>query len=128
MPRLRRCARWPVGPPELAQFRRAVGIRPACSELDPATRAQLERGLRLTELLGASASAHALEDEVLVLLPASTASWTMCLGPAARGGPISFMRTSHGELMDTIATGQRLSKRRDQLRLAIEDFKSTGIY
>jgi F-type H+-transporting ATPase subunit alpha len=118
---------------ELAQFRELSAFAQFGSELDPATRAQLERGLRLTELLKQPQHRPmSLEDEVLVLFAGINGFLDDVPVDQVRRfeeGLISFMRTSHGELMDTIATGQRLSQEtQDQLRLAIEDFKSTGIY
>jgi F-type H+/Na+-transporting ATPase subunit alpha len=118
---------------ELAQFRALSAFAQFASELDPATRAQLDRGLRLTELLKQPQhKTMPLSDEVISLfagingylddLPVERVR-------AFEAGLLSNMHSAHPDLVRVVATGERMSpETQDALRLAIEDFKATGIY
>jgi len=118
---------------ELAQFRELSAFAQFGSELDTATKAQLDRGLRLTELLKQPQHRTVpLEAEVLALF-AGINGYLDDL-PAERvrrfeEGLTEFARTTNPELMQTLATGARLTDEvQGQMRLLIDDFKATGIY
>ncbi len=117
---------------ELAQFRELSAFAQFGSELDAATRAQLERGLRLTELLKQPQhQPMSLENEIIVLFAGINGFLDDVAVDRVRAfeaGLVTYMSVSHPELMRTIATGQRLTPAaEDALRLALEDFKVSGV-
>ena len=118
---------------ELAQFRALSAFAQFGSELDAATRAQLERGLRLTELLKQPQHrTMSLEDEIVVLFAGINGYLDDLPVEKVRSfesGLLSYMHSAHPELCRVLAIGQRMSQEtQDALRLSIEDFKATGIY
>lgn len=118
---------------ELAQYRELSAFAQFGSELDPATRAQLERGLRLTELLKQPQHRPMpLADEALVLFAGISGSLDDVPVAKVRDfetGLIAYMRTTRSELMDRLASGERMSpERQEELRRAIDEFKAEGVY
>ena len=118
---------------ELAQFRALSAFAQFASELDPATRAQLDRGLRLTELLKQPQhKTMPLADEIISLF--SGINGYLDDLPVERvrafeAGLLGYMHSAHPELVRVVAGGERMSREtQDAIRLAIEDFKATGIY
>ena len=67
---------------DLAQYRELAAFAQFGSDLDPLTQKQLNRGQRLTELLK-QPQFHPLtwQQQVVVLLPARRAIWTICRSP-----------------------------------------------
>jgi F-type H+-transporting ATPase subunit alpha len=99
---------------ELAQFRALAAFAQFGSDLDKATREQLERGLRLTELLKQPQyQPMSLEDQVVSIFALTNGY--------ARGVPVDqiqtyasdmlqFMRTSHPEIGQAISNQKAISK------------------
>jgi F-type H+-transporting ATPase subunit alpha len=113
----------------LAQYRELAAFAQFASELDEATRKQLERGQRVTELMKQKQYA-----------PMSVAEMSVSLFAADRGylddveldqiGPfesalLSFMNTERGDLMKRIdETGDYNDEIESGLKSAIEEFKT----
>ncbi|MBM4415635.1 MAG: F0F1 ATP synthase subunit alpha [Chloroflexi bacterium] len=119
---------------DLSQFRELQAFAQFGTEdLDPATRQQLERGRRLTELLKQPQyRPQSLAEQVAVLfagvrgylddVPVEKVA-------AFESGLHEFLRASHGGLMDAIqSSGQLASEQEEQLRAAIGTFKGTVAY
>ena len=118
---------------ELAQYRELSAFAQFGAELDAATQAQLERGLRLTELLKQPQNAPmALEDQIVVLFAGINGyldDLSLDRVRSFESGLVSYMHSARPELVRALATGERMSREtQESLRLAIQDFKSAGIY
>jgi F-type H+-transporting ATPase subunit alpha len=118
---------------ELAQFRELAAFAQFGSDLDKATRAQLERGLRLTELLKQRQYAPvSLEDQVVSI-------YAMTHG-YGRGVPvekvqqyevdlIKFMKSSHPEVGQAIAAQKVLTDEIEaSLKAALAEFNQAEGY
>jgi F-type H+-transporting ATPase subunit alpha len=115
----------------LAQFRELEAFSQFASDLDDATRKQLERGQRITELMKQKQYA-----------PLSVADMAISLFVAEKGylddipvnEVVSFeaslhdhMRSSYASLMDSInQTGAYDNDIEAKIKHAVEDFKQTG--
>ncbi|TVS12461.1 MAG: F0F1 ATP synthase subunit alpha, partial [Wenzhouxiangella sp.] len=115
----------------LAQYRELAAFSQFASDLDEATRKQLERGQRVTELMK-----QAQYD------PMSVASMAVSLFAGNEGylddlplnkvvdfeqALLSFMENSHQDLLDRInETGDWNDEVAAELKSALDDFKSTG--
>ena len=116
---------------ELAQFRALSAFAQFGSELDPATRAQLDRGLRLTEMLKQGQHRPVpLAHEIIVLF-AGVNGFLDDL-PVDRvqtfeAGVVGYVRSNLPELARILESGERMSgETQDALRQAVEDFKASG--
>jgi F-type H+-transporting ATPase subunit alpha len=118
---------------ELAQFRELAAFAQFGSDLDRATREQLERGLRLTELLKQPQYQPVPMDEQVVGIYALTRGF-------GRGVPvdeiakyetnlIEFMKTNHPEILQAIANQKVLTDDIEMsLRSALEEYnQSIGV-
>ncbi|MDH3676505.1 MAG: F0F1 ATP synthase subunit alpha, partial [Anaerolineae bacterium] len=118
---------------ELAQFRELAAFAQFGSDLDKATRAQLERGLRLTELLKQPQYAPvSLEDQVVSI-------YAMTQG-YGRGVPVEkvqqyeidlakFMKSSHPEVGQAIAAQKVLTDEIEaSLKAALAEFNQAEGY
>ena len=115
---------------ELAQFRSLAAFAQFASDLDPATRAQLERGLRLQEILKQSQFQPVpLEKQVAII-------WAGTNGhlddvPVSEVGRFEtefnrFLEGSYPQLLESIAREKALSDEMTAtLREAVEAFKKT---
>ena len=115
----------------LAQYRELAAFSQFASDLDEATRKQLERGQRVTELMKQKQYS-----------PLSVAEMAVSLFAADQGYLddveldkivdfehvlLAYMRSSQSELMDKInGTGDYNDEIEAGLRAAVEDFKATG--
>ena len=117
----------------LAQYRELAAFAQFASDLDEATRKQLERGRRVTELMKQaqyspmSVSQMALtlfavnkgyldDVEVNKILPFESAL-------------LAFMKSKYASIMDTIETSGNLDDATEKaLTAAVEEFKKTGVY
>ncbi|MDP1645683.1 MAG: F0F1 ATP synthase subunit alpha [Thiobacillus sp.] len=117
----------------LAQYRELAAFAQFASDLDEATRKQLERGRRVTELMKQaqyspmSVSQMALtlfavnkgymdDVEVNKILPFEAALQ-------------AFMKSKYASIMDTIETSGNLDDATEKaLTAAVEEFKKTGVY
>ncbi len=118
---------------DLAQFRELAAFAMFASDLDPATKAQLERGQRLSELLKQPQySPIALADQVTILWAANNGYLTDV--PVSRINDFrrdfwQFLHSTHPEINRTIASEKVLSNDTEaKLKAAIEEFKQTANY
>lgn len=118
---------------ELAQFRALAAFAQFGSDLDKATREQLERGLRLTELLKQPQyQPMSLEDQIISIF-ALTKGY-------GRGVPVDqiqtyasnllqFMRTSHPEIGQAISSQKAISKDLESaLKAALAEYNQSQGY
>jgi F-type H+-transporting ATPase subunit alpha len=118
---------------ELASYRELAAFAQFGSDLDRATRAQLERGQRLTELLKQPQySPMPLEEQVIAIF-AVTNGFADDL-PVDKikefeHGLLQFMRTVHPEIGQAIVdTGDLSDQVRELLLAAIADYKQTATF
>ena len=120
---------------DMAQFRSLAAFAQFASELDALTRAQLDRGQRLQEVLKQPAySPYGLEEQVAILYAANngylddvpvekTVQW--------KNEFLQFMKTAHSDLMKSVYDN-RLDRKfppaaiKDGLDAAIKEFKQTS--
>jgi F-type H+-transporting ATPase subunit alpha len=116
---------------ELASFRELAAFAQFGSDLDKATRAQLERGLRLTELLKQPQYSPVPLDEQVIGIFALTNGFADEV-PVNKikdfeTGLLQFMRSVHPEIGQTLMSEKELT---DQLRAAlsaaIQEYKQTA--
>ncbi|HZT05912.1 MAG TPA: F0F1 ATP synthase subunit alpha [Chloroflexota bacterium] len=117
---------------DLAQFRALAAFAQFGSDLDRATRAQLERGLRIQEVLKQPQYKPVpLSQQVMIL-------WAVTNGildevPVDRvraweDGFHSFMESSHPQIGETITAEKQLSDQTvEQLRAAIAEYQKTFV-
>lgn len=118
---------------EMAQYRELAAFAQFGSDLDKATRAQLERGMRIQEVLKQPQyEPVALEHQVIILFAAvnnylddipvdKIHDFEMALH--------RFMDSTHPEVGQAIMRDKELTETTtEQLKRAIEDFKSTVAY
>jgi len=117
----------------LAQYRELAAFAQFASDLDDATRQQLERGVRVTELM-----------KQLQYSPLSVAEMGVSLYAANEGylddieanqvvsfeaGLHAHMRSNHSELLDQIvASGDWNDEMQDGFKKAVEAFKANGTW
>ncbi|MDR0480395.1 MAG: F0F1 ATP synthase subunit alpha [Gallionellaceae bacterium] len=117
----------------LAQYRELAAFAQFASDLDEATRKQLERGRLVTELM-----------KQLQYSPMSVAEMAVTLFSVNKGyfddvevkkalafeaALISFLKSKHAGIMNAIQSSKDLSADNEKaLSAAIEEFKSTGVY
>ena len=115
---------------DLAQFRSLAAFAQFGSDLDPVTRAQLERGLRLQEILKQPQyRPMAVEHEVMIIWAATNGYVDDVPVERVRSwedGFHAFMDNNHPEIGRTIATERTLSDETiSQLRAAVVEYKQT---
>ncbi len=113
---------------ELAQFRELAAFAQFASDLDKATKAQIDRGQRLTELLKQPQyRPQSLEDEVVGIYSVVNGLADDVPVPQIRAFEtqlLEYMHTVHGPLMEAIATQKDISpETNDGLQNAIKEFK-----
>ncbi|AJE98212.1 MULTISPECIES: F0F1 ATP synthase subunit alpha [Pandoraea] len=118
---------------DLAQYRELAAFAQFASDLDEATRKQLERGRRVTELLKQPQFAPLQVWELAVSLFAANNGYLDDLEIAQvlpfEKGLREVLKTSHGALIGRIEETKDLSKDDEAaLHAAIKDFKKTGAY
>ncbi len=118
---------------DLAQYRELAAFAQFASDLDAATRAQLERGKRVTELMKQpqysplsigemAASLYAANEGFLDDVPVEKVQ-------AFEQALHAFLNSSYAELMAKLnETGNWNDEIESELRKAIEDFKANGVY
>ncbi|MCK5382435.1 MAG: F0F1 ATP synthase subunit alpha [Gammaproteobacteria bacterium] len=117
----------------LAQYRELAAFSQFASDLDEATRKQLERGKRATELMKQKQYSPLSVAEMAVSLFAVDQGY---LDDVDNDKVVDFehalhgyMRASHATLMDKINdTGDYNDEIESGLRAAVEDFKATGTW
>jgi F-type H+-transporting ATPase subunit alpha len=118
---------------ELAQFRELAAFAMFASDLDAGTKAAIDRGQRLSELLKQPQyQPIALEDQVTILWAASNGFLDDVAVSRVNEFKRDFwqyLRTAQPEIGRTIASEKVLSDQTTaQLRQAIIDFKQTANY
>jgi len=115
---------------ELASYRELAAFAQFGSDLDKATRAQLERGQRLTEILKQPQYAPVPLDEQVIIIFAVTNGFADDV-PVSKmrdfeTGLLQYMRTAHPEIGQTILTLKDLTEPLvEQLKAAIQEYKQT---
>ncbi len=115
----------------LAQYRELAAFAQFASDLDAATRAQLERGQRVTELMKQPQYAPLSIAELAVSVFAAEEGYLDDL-PIAKVLPFekalhAFMHQNHGELMARIVeTGDWNDEIKGTFKSALDEFKKTG--
>jgi F-type H+-transporting ATPase subunit alpha len=117
----------------LAQYRELAAFSQFASDLDEATRKQLERGQRVTELMKQKQYSPLSVAEMAVSLFAADQGY---LDDVELSKVVDFehalhayMRASHGDLLDKInQSGDYNDEIEAGLRSAVEDFKATGTW
>ncbi len=115
---------------DLAQFRELAAFAQFASDLDPATKRQIDRGQRLTEVLKQPQyQPMPVEEQVAII-------WAATNGPMDdvpvdqvrefEAQYLDYMRTSKADLLARIVEQKRLSDELiDELRVASNEFKSS---
>jgi len=118
---------------ELAQFRELAAFAQFGSDLDRATREQLERGLRLTELLKQPQYQPVSMEEQVVGVYAMTRGFGRSVPvdeiSKYEANLIEFMKSSHPEILQAIANQKVLTDEIEMsLRSALEEYnQSIGV-
>jgi F-type H+-transporting ATPase subunit alpha len=118
---------------EMAQYRELAAFAQFGSDLDRATRAQLERGMRIQEVLKQPQYEPVpLDHQVMVLFAVTNNYLDDVPVEKIRDFEMAFRRfmdTAHPEVGQAIMRDLALSDMTvQQLRSAIEEFKATGAY
>jgi F-type H+-transporting ATPase subunit alpha len=117
----------------LAQYRELAAFAQFASDLDEATRKQLERGKLVTELMKQlQYSPMSISEMALTLFAVNkgymdgvAVNKVLAFESALQG----FMKSKHGALLSTIENEQDLSADSEKaLAAAIEEFKATSVY
>ncbi|MEE8353169.1 MAG: F0F1 ATP synthase subunit alpha, partial [Dehalococcoidales bacterium] len=116
---------------ELAQYRELAAFAQfGTSELDRATRAQLERGQRLSEVLKQGQYAPVATERQVIILYAAVNGYLDDVAVDKVGsfetGLQAFMESSHPEIGSTIARAKELTEETEEaLKGAIQEFKQS---
>ncbi|ACC72199.1 F0F1 ATP synthase subunit alpha [Paraburkholderia phymatum] len=118
---------------DLAQYRELAAFAQFASDLDEATRKQLERGRRVTELLKQPQYQPLQVWELSVSLFAANNGYLDDLEvsqvPAFEKGMREFLKSKHADLVKRIEDNKDLSKDDEgALHAALKDFKKSGAY
>jgi len=114
----------------LAQYRELAAFAQFASDLDEATRAQLERGQRVTELMKQPQYSPMTVAEMAVSLFAVDRGYMDDLElnriGAFEAALQDSMNSAHADLMEQLNAGDWNDELEAQLKAAVEEFKSTG--
>jgi F-type H+-transporting ATPase subunit alpha len=118
---------------DMAAFRELAAFAQFGSDLDEATRRQLDRGLRVQEVLKQGQYAPVpLADQIMIFFAVTNGLLDDVEIRRVGAFERAFLRTmkdSHPALVQTVATGDRLSDdTQAALKQALQDFKATGAY
>jgi F-type H+-transporting ATPase subunit alpha len=117
----------------LAQYRELAAFAQFASDLDEATRKQLDRGRLVTELMKQPQYQPLQVNEMAVTLFSVNRGYyddvpvdkALAFEAALR----AFLKSKYGKLMDSIEKAKDLSADDEKaLAAAVEDFKKTGAY
>ncbi|RYZ82860.1 MAG: F0F1 ATP synthase subunit alpha, partial [Moraxellaceae bacterium] len=114
----------------LAQYRELAAFSQFASDLDEATKAQLDHGQRVTELMKQKQYAPLSIAQMGVLLYAANEGYLKDIEVAKLGSfessLLSYLQSSHAELMDGIvATGNYNDEIEKGIKAALTNFKAT---
>jgi len=114
----------------LSQYRELAAFAQFASDLDDATRKQLDRGQRVTELMKQKQYSPMSVGEMAVSLFAADRGFLddvdMIRIVAFEAALIDYMASSHAELLGALNNGDWNDDLESQLTAALEDFKATG--
>jgi F-type H+-transporting ATPase subunit alpha len=114
----------------LAQYRELAAFAQFASDLDDATRGQLERGQRVTELMKQKQYSPMSVGEMAVSLYAVDRGFMDDIELSKIGtfeaALLDSMNSTQGELMDTLNGGDWNDDIEAKLKTAVENFKATG--
>jgi F-type H+-transporting ATPase subunit alpha len=118
---------------DMAAFRELVAFAQFGSDLDEATRRQLDRGLRVQEVLKQPQYAPVpMADQVMLFFAVTNGfldDVELRKVGDLEGALLRYMKDSHPELVKSVATGAKLNdEMQEALGQAIEDFKATVAY
>lgn len=118
---------------DLAQYRELAAFAQFASDLDAATRKQLDRGARVVELLKQNQYSPLNMPLMAVSLFAVTKGFLDDIAVAKvlpfEAGLHSFIQTSHADLLQKIGDSKKIDKDVEAaLAAAIADFKKSGTY
>jgi F-type H+-transporting ATPase subunit alpha len=118
---------------DLAQYRELAAFSQFASDLDEATRKQLERGQRVTELMKQKQYSPLSVAEQAISLYAANQGFLDDVELAKIGAfeaaLHSYMKTQHGALLDKInATGDYNDEIEKGMRAAIDAFKKSNVW
>jgi F-type H+-transporting ATPase subunit alpha len=118
---------------DMAAFRELAAFAQFGSDLDEATRRQLDRGLRVQEVLKQGQYAPVpLTDQVLMFYAVTNGfldDVEIRKVGGFEGAFVRYMKDSHPDLTSSVASGAKLSEEtQDALNQAIEDFKAAVAY
>ncbi|MBT8060475.1 MAG: F0F1 ATP synthase subunit alpha, partial [Gammaproteobacteria bacterium] len=116
----------------LSQYRELAAFAQFASDLDDATRQQLDRGQRVTELMKQAQYSPLTVGQMAVSLFAADRGYLddveLTKIGSFEGALLDYMGTSQSELLDTLNGGDWNEDVESQLKSAVEDFKSTGTW
>ncbi|MEE8366176.1 MAG: F0F1 ATP synthase subunit alpha [Gammaproteobacteria bacterium] len=117
----------------LAQYRELAAFSQFASDLDEATRKQLERGQRVTELMKQKQYAPLTIAEMGVSLYAANEGYLDDVDVkkvvAFEEAMLAHIRSHHGDLLESInESGDYNDDIAGKIAVAIKDFKASGIY
>ena len=114
----------------LAQYRELAAFAQFASDLDDATRAQLERGQRVTELMKQAQYSPMSVAEMAVSLFTVDRGYMDDLELVKLGSfesaLLDYMNNSQVEFMEKLGAGDWNDELEEQMTSAVDDFKSTG--
>ncbi len=113
----------------LAQYRELAAFSQFASDLDEATKAQLDHGVRVMELMKQKQYSPQSVAEMGVVVYAANEGFLKDVEVEKIGSfeeaLLSYMNTTHKSLMDTMNTGSYSNDIAKELKAALENFKST---
>jgi F-type H+-transporting ATPase subunit alpha len=114
----------------LAQYRELAAFAQFASDLDDATRAQLERGQRVTELMKQSQYSPLSVADMAISLYAIDRGYMDAVAMnkigAFEAALLDYMNNSEGELVETLNRGDWDDEIEARLKAACEEFATTG--
>ncbi|PKO73574.1 MAG: F0F1 ATP synthase subunit alpha [Betaproteobacteria bacterium HGW-Betaproteobacteria-17] len=117
----------------LAQYRELAAFAQFASDLDEATRKQLERGRRVTELMKQAQYSPMSVSEMALTLFAVNKGYMDDVEVnkilAFESALLAFVKTKAADVMDAVETSGNLDEANEKaLTAAVEAFKKTGVY
>ena len=116
----------------LAQYRELAAFSQFASDLDEATRRQLERGQRVTEVMKQKQYAPMSVAEMALTIYAVNSGYMDKVELKKvvdfEAALQAFARTSHGKTLDAINANPKLKDHEASLKKMVEDFLATGTY
>jgi F-type H+-transporting ATPase subunit alpha len=117
----------------LAQYRELAAFAQFASDLDEATRKQLERGRRVTELMKQAQYSPMSVSQMALTLFAVNKGYMDDVEVnkilSFESALLAFIKSKHGAILDAVeASGNMDEANEKALTAAVEEFKKTGVY